>query len=69
MNESINTKKLQEFINTEAAEELTPQEEMRKFQSLKLSILEQVEKYLKRALETNDSAMVAAIAEIVKAIN
>ncbi|MEW2696836.1 MULTISPECIES: hypothetical protein [Enterococcus] len=65
----IDPKKVQAFIEREANEELTPQEEMRKFQSLKLSILEQVEKYLKRALETNDSAMVAAIAEIVKAIN
>jgi|GEM_PF-2841283 len=66
MNESITTKKLQEFINIEASRELTPQEEMRKFQSLKLSILEQAEEQLTRAFKNNDTAMVAAIEEVLK---
>jgi hypothetical protein len=68
MNKSINTEKLQEFIDSEAIKELTPQEEVRKFQSLKLSILEQAEEQLTRAFKNNDSAMVAAIAEVLKTI-
>lgn len=68
MNKSINAKKLQEFIDTEATEELTPQEKMWKYQSLKLSILEQAEEQLIKAFKNNDTAMVAAIAEILKTI-
>lgn len=68
MNESINAKKLKEFINTEVTEELTPQEEMRKVQSLNFSILAQAEEQLTRAFKNNDTAMVAAIAEVLKSI-
>lgn len=64
----IDLSKLQDFINTESIEESTPQEEMRKSQSLKLSILEQAEEHLERALKNNDTAMVAAIAEVLKSL-
>lgn len=66
---NINVNDLQKFIEGNSNKELTPQEEIRKFQSLKLSILEQAEEQLTRAFKNNDTAMVAAIAEIVKAIN
>lgn len=61
-------KRLQDYVNRETKEELTLQDEMRKFQSLRLSILEQSEEYLQKALKNNDTAMVAAIAEILKTI-
>lgn len=68
MNQSISVDKVQEFIDREAIKELTYQEEERKFRSLKLSILERAEEQLIKAFKNNDTAMVAAIAEVLKTV-
>ncbi|MGM0337661.1 hypothetical protein [Enterococcus sp. AZ007] len=68
MKELISAEKLQEFIKSEVSRELTPQEEVQKAQSLRLSILEQAEEQLRKAFENNNTAMVAAIAEVLNTI-
>ena len=68
MSESIAIKKLQKFINSEENRKLTPQEEIRKIQSIKAIMIEDVREAMKQAIKEKDSAMVAAIAEILKSI-
>lgn len=64
----INKEKLEKFIEENAEREMTRQELEKDILRLKHSILEQAEKNLKFAFENGNSTMVAAIAEIMKAI-
>ena len=56
-----------QFSNREA-EEIAPQEAMRKIQTIKITIFENAHEAMKQAVKERDSAMVAAIAEIIKSI-
>jgi len=64
----INKDKLEKFIEENTEREMTRQELEKDILRLKHSILEQAERNLKFAFENKTPAMVAAIAEIMKAI-
>lgn len=63
---NINVKELQKFIEDNANKGLTPQEITKLIMEIKLGILQQVEQALEQATKERNSAMVAAIAEILK---
>jgi len=64
----INKEKLEKFIEENTEREMTWRDLEKDSLRLKHSILEQAEKNLKFAFENKNSTMVAAIAEIMKAI-
>lgn len=55
-------------VSNREAEEIAPQEAMRKIQTIKITIFENAHEAMKQAVKERDSAMVAAIAEIIKSI-
>lgn len=63
----INKEKLEKFIEENTEREMTRQDLEKDLLRLKHSILEQAERNLKFAFERENSTMVAAIAEILKA--
>lgn len=68
MKKEINTEKLQAFIEKESTTQESPLDIRRRIESRNLEILELAQQEVKVALKAKDSAMVAAIAEILKAI-
>ena len=62
----IPVSKLEKIIEETQNEQLTTQQMIVEEQKLKLSILTHAERFLITALERNNTAMVAAIAEILK---
>lgn len=65
--QKINKEKIEKFIEENTEREMTRQDLEKDLLRLKHSILEQAEKNLKFAVENENSTMVAAIAEIMKA--
>ena len=68
METEISTRKLQEFIENESTTQESPLDIARRIEIRKLEILELVQQEVKVALKEKNSAMVAAIAEILKTI-
>ncbi|HHX0198596.1 TPA: hypothetical protein ACU3U7_001434 [Enterococcus faecalis] len=64
--DNINVKELQKFIEDNANKGLTSQEITKLIMEIKLGILQQAEKALEQAAKERNSAMVAAIAELLK---
>lgn len=63
---NINVKELQKFIEDNANKGLTSQEIAKLIMEIKLRILQQAEQALEQATKERNSAMVAAIAELLK---
>ena len=63
---NINVKELQKFIEDNANKGLTSQEITKLIMEIKLRILQQAEQALEQATKERNSAMVAAIAELLK---
>ncbi|MGF1919056.1 hypothetical protein [Enterococcus faecalis] len=63
---NINVKELQKFIEDNANKGLTSQEITKLIMGIKFGILQQAEKAFEQATEERNSAMVAAIAELLK---
>jgi len=68
MNTTISVNKLQELVNENSTKEMTTQEITEAVFQKKYEILEVVSAQLEIALKEKDSAMVAAIAEVLKTI-
>ena len=70
LEETIEYRSVEKYLNLKnrEAEEIAPQEAMRKIQTIKITIFENAHDAMKQAIKERDSAMVAAIAEIIKSI-